>query len=249
MLQLNQRAGFFKDLKNNPQLQQQQQHVEDVLLPTAVRPFPSRVVSASLGTGHSGVLLENGHVHLFGQNVNGELGTGNNQPVCYGCTRPVKALLAKACVVVHILQLFDLKCTKLKHLICGDGFTMVGTLDNEIYFWGLRGGGGGSGDGAEEVSIETVLEEGSGKVYKMARTREGWQLSASVRTNVTILQPMLVLRFVPLPCQLYFALFPFWIGHLPCGQCRPQHWLCFSIKALDWLDRFGLFRQAGFLRC
>lgn len=100
MLQLNQRAGFFKDLKNNPQ---QLQHVEDVLLPTAVRPFPSRVVSASLGTGHSGVLLENGHVHLFGQNVNGELGTGNNQPVCFGCTRPVKALLAKACVVSLII--------------------------------------------------------------------------------------------------------------------------------------------------
>ncbi|KAL7079544.1 hypothetical protein ACQ4LE_001766, partial [Meloidogyne hapla] len=131
-LNLNQRSGFFKEIKkekqNNTLQGKKQQIVEDFLLPTAVRPFPRRVVSASLGNNHSGVLLENGHVHLFGLNSSGELGTGNTLPIS-DCSRPVKALINKACL----------------HLICGDGFTVVGTLDNELYFWGLRGGGGGRG--------------------------------------------------------------------------------------------------------
>jgi alpha-tubulin suppressor-like RCC1 family protein len=101
IFKLNQRIGFFRDMKNvGPPLQQ----VEDVLVPTAVKPFPSRVVSASLGLNHSGVLLENGQVHLFGHNGNGELGMGNKQPMPNNCTRPVKALLEKACVVGHSSQ-------------------------------------------------------------------------------------------------------------------------------------------------
>jgi len=72
--------------------------VDDALLPTAVRPFPRRVVSASLGNNHSGVLLENGHVHLFGLNSYGELGTGSTLPFC-DSSRPVKALINKACLV------------------------------------------------------------------------------------------------------------------------------------------------------
>src|SRR4051812_15399581 len=152
-LQLNQRIGFFKDLKNSPHPQQQQ--VEDVLVPTAVRPFPSRVVIASLGQSHSGVLLENGHVHLFGQNANGELGMGNNHQMPNNCTRPVKALMAKACVVSQQLGTIHPFHSHPQHLICGDGFTMVGTLENEIYFWGLKGEGGptteteGAGGGGE----------------------------------------------------------------------------------------------------
>ncbi|KAF7637946.1 Protein kinase domain-containing protein [Meloidogyne graminicola] len=123
-LNLNKRFGFFKEIKNEKQNNQgkKKQIIENALLPTAVRPFPRRVVNASLGNNHSGVLLENGNVHLFGLNSNGELGNGNILPVNEN-TRPVKGLINKACM----------------HLICGDGFTMIGTLDNEIYFWGLKG--------------------------------------------------------------------------------------------------------------
>lgn len=56
-----------------------------------------------------GVLLENGHVHLFGKNSMGELGTGNRQAMqLWMAYRPVKALVSKICV----------------QLICGNGFTM-----------------------------------------------------------------------------------------------------------------------------
>uniref|UniRef100_A0A1I8AWB2 non-specific serine/threonine protein kinase n=1 Tax=Meloidogyne hapla TaxID=6305 RepID=A0A1I8AWB2_MELHA len=153
-----------------------QQIVEDFLLPTAVRPFPRRVVSASLGNNHSGVLLENGHVHLFGLNSSGELGTGNTLPIS-DCSRPVKALINKACL----------------HLICGDGFTVVGTLDNELYFWGLRGGGGGRGE-KEENKIIKENNKPKVRAFRMAKTQEGWQLSATESVNITILQPILVLR-------------------------------------------------------
>lgn len=69
-------------------------------MPTAVRAFPSRVVDVCLGAYHSGVLLESGHVHLFGRNTYGELGVGNRQAASLGvANRPVKALLSKTCVV------------------------------------------------------------------------------------------------------------------------------------------------------
>ncbi|KAI1708403.1 protein kinase domain-containing protein [Ditylenchus destructor] len=118
-LNLNCRMGFFANMKDNDHWE-----VNNVTKPTPLKPFPSRVVDVSLGTSHSGVLLENGHVHVFGRNTDGELGVGNKQkmPNCMGY-KPVKALLSKACV----------------QLICGRGFTMAATLDNELYFWGSKG--------------------------------------------------------------------------------------------------------------
>ncbi|CAK5097325.1 unnamed protein product [Meloidogyne enterolobii] len=105
-LNLNKRAGFFKEMKKEQNtVQGKKQLVDDALLPTAVRPFPRRVVSASLGNNHSGVLLENGHVHLFGLNSYGELGTGSTLPFS-DSTRPVKALINKACLV-NIFSIFN----------------------------------------------------------------------------------------------------------------------------------------------
>uniref|UniRef100_A0A914KP54 non-specific serine/threonine protein kinase n=2 Tax=Meloidogyne TaxID=189290 RepID=A0A914KP54_MELIC len=183
-LNLNKRAGFFKEMKkeqNTNAVQGKKQLVDDALLPTAVRPFPRRVVSASLGNNHSGVLLENGHVHLFGLNSYGELGTGSTLPFC-DSTRPVKALINKACL----------------HLICGDGFTIVGTLDNEIYFWGLRGGGSEKGENEIIINDKKLTKDELNKLkvkaYRMAKTQEGWQLSATETVNITILHPILVLR-------------------------------------------------------
>lgn len=73
---------------------------------------------------------------------------------------------------------------------------MVGTLDNEIYFWGKKGGGGEE----EKISMEKMLKEGDSdgrrpsRVFQMAKTREGWQLSYQERIQVEIWQPVLVLR-------------------------------------------------------
>lgn len=192
-LLLNERVGgFFKELKKNLHPPAGAK-VENVLVPSAIKPFPSRVVSAALGANHTGVLLENGHVHLFGLNSSGELGTGNSQPMPPNCccNRPVKSLMAKACV----------------HLICGNGFTMVGTLDNEIYFWGKKGGnatddgeGGdgsgpdGSGQQQQQTSAGIMSAAKRAPVLQMERTQEGWQLSVQSSVNMTILQPFLLLR-------------------------------------------------------
>lgn len=44
------------------------------------------------------MLLENGHIHLFGRNLDGELGIGNKN-IGNGY-KPVKALLHKICLVI-----------------------------------------------------------------------------------------------------------------------------------------------------
>jgi hypothetical protein len=68
---------------------------------------------------------------------------------------------------------------------------MVGTLDNEIYFWGLKGEGG--------PTVETEGGEAGGnkasKIFQMAKTKEGWQMKANDHINVAIWQPILVLRW------------------------------------------------------
>ena len=103
------------------------------------------------------VLLENGHVHVFGRNKYGELGLGHRQPVDHWTAyRPVKALCAKTCVVSFILNRFFAMNVVVfpeaseeiiifpnnlvfQQLVCGSGFTTVATGDNELYFWGTRG--------------------------------------------------------------------------------------------------------------
>lgn len=54
---------------------------------------------------------------MFGRNSMGELGNGNRQTMqLWMAYRPVRALVSKVCV----------------QLICGDGFTMAATSDNEL---------------------------------------------------------------------------------------------------------------------
>uniref|UniRef100_A0A914PTL3 non-specific serine/threonine protein kinase n=1 Tax=Panagrolaimus davidi TaxID=227884 RepID=A0A914PTL3_9BILA len=53
-LNLNTRIGFFSHVKNT------QSEVENILIPTCMKAFNSRVVDVSLGSFHSGVLLESG---------------------------------------------------------------------------------------------------------------------------------------------------------------------------------------------
>uniref|UniRef100_A0A7E4W2J0 non-specific serine/threonine protein kinase n=2 Tax=Panagrellus redivivus TaxID=6233 RepID=A0A7E4W2J0_PANRE len=117
-LNLKTRFGFFAHLQNT------KDDSENILSPMAVKAFNTRVVDVRLGHFHSGVLLESGHVHVFGRNVYGELGVGHCQPCDSSAPfKPVKALMSKTCV-----QLF-----------CGDGFTVTATSDNELYFWGTKG--------------------------------------------------------------------------------------------------------------
>uniref|UniRef100_A0A914EB19 non-specific serine/threonine protein kinase n=1 Tax=Acrobeloides nanus TaxID=290746 RepID=A0A914EB19_9BILA len=182
-LNLNYRLGFFANVKHT------KSEIEDILTPTAVRAFPSRVVDVSLGPNHSGVLLESGHVHLFGRNTYGELGAGNRQPASLGMdNRPVKALLCKACV----------------QLICGNGFTMAATADNELYFWGSKG----VVQRKEEIMVEdleitrksiaTLDKGGSENSDRSKSAKKAWHWRKGGEKDdgeaETILLPTLVLR-------------------------------------------------------
>lgn len=113
-LNLAHRQGFFTRERGD--------NFGDVLTPTLLKAFPVRVVDVHLGEFHSGVLLESGEVFFMGRNVNFELGFGHSQSVAFSGLRPVKTLLTKAC----------------SKLACGDGYSLVGTTDNELYFWGMK---------------------------------------------------------------------------------------------------------------
>ncbi|XGW21232.1 hypothetical protein V3C99_004296 [Haemonchus contortus] len=111
-LNLAQRQGFFT--------RERKDKFSNILVPTIVKAFPNRVIDVHLGEFHTGVLLDSGEVFFMGRNTNFELGFGNSQPQCG--LRPVKTLLTKAC----------------SKLACGDGYSLVGTTDHELYFWGLK---------------------------------------------------------------------------------------------------------------
>ncbi|EFP13176.1 CRE-NEKL-1 protein [Caenorhabditis remanei] len=113
-LNLTQRVGFFAKEKKAP--------TDYINKPTILQGFPERVVDFSVGSYHSGVILESGQVMLFGRNDNTELGLGHNQKMAVRSVKPVKSLLHHACT----------------HVLCGDGFTLVSTTEQELYFWGRK---------------------------------------------------------------------------------------------------------------
>ncbi|KHJ97021.1 hypothetical protein OESDEN_03012 [Oesophagostomum dentatum] len=108
----------------------------NILLPTMLKAFPARVIDVYLGEFHSGVLLESGQVFFFGRNSYFELGLGNSQSCPFGGLRPVKTLLTKAC----------------SKLACGDGYSLVGTTENELFFWGSK-------NVQRRTSLETKCDE------------------------------------------------------------------------------------------
>ncbi|VDL63121.1 unnamed protein product [Nippostrongylus brasiliensis] len=108
-LNLAQRQGFFTRERND--------NFGDILLPTMLKNFQMRCEQYVFA-----VLLESGEVLFMGRNTYCELGFGHTQSVAFCGLRPVKTLLTKAC----------------SKLGCGDGFSLVGTAENELYFWGLK---------------------------------------------------------------------------------------------------------------
>uniref|UniRef100_A0A915D7Y2 non-specific serine/threonine protein kinase n=1 Tax=Ditylenchus dipsaci TaxID=166011 RepID=A0A915D7Y2_9BILA len=160
------RLGFFANVKNNLDCE-----VDNIMRPTPLKPFPSRVIDVSPGPSHSGVLLENGHVHLFGRNADGELGIGNRQVMAMWTPwKPVRALQCKACVQV----------------IC---FTMAATSDNELYFWAT--GASTKRDKADLNSSRCRSGERRPKNPKQAWGQWG---KAGTPDGLAVTQPTLVLR-------------------------------------------------------
>ncbi|EDO27207.1 predicted protein [Nematostella vectensis] len=76
-LGLNNRQGFLMQMKNLLN----KDPVKVTTTPTAVKALSRyRVVDMALGPTHSAVLVEPGHVHTFGSNQDGQLGSGNTKP-------------------------------------------------------------------------------------------------------------------------------------------------------------------------
>uniref|UniRef100_A0A0N5C326 non-specific serine/threonine protein kinase n=1 Tax=Strongyloides papillosus TaxID=174720 RepID=A0A0N5C326_STREA len=123
-LNITQRQGFFSSKKG---LKVDENSNKIIWEPTMLKNFPTRVVDAKIGKYHSGILLESGHIYMFGKNSNGELGIGSleckkSDISCNISHKPIKSLLTKGCIL----------------LLCGDNFSLTGTTD-ELYFWGSRG--------------------------------------------------------------------------------------------------------------
>ena len=95
-------------------------HVEKVLVPTRVRAVKNPIVDVAMGPNHTVCLTDMGKLISFGRNSEAQLGRGHARSV----TGPdfVKAMQNKEVTMVS----------------CGATFTVVGTNENVIYFWGTR---------------------------------------------------------------------------------------------------------------
>ncbi|XP_078386087.1 uncharacterized protein LOC144668207 isoform X2 [Cetorhinus maximus] len=95
--------------------------VEGRKVPTVVKALRNhRVRDVVLGPSHSIVLVEPGNIYTFGRNTEGQLGTGS--------TKPYK-------VPMHVKQLQHKTITAIS---CGETFSIVGTDDHSILFWGTK---------------------------------------------------------------------------------------------------------------
>ncbi|XP_059148769.1 uncharacterized protein LOC131935999 [Physella acuta] len=116
-LGLNNRQGFLMAMKNIFN----KTEVDGKNVPTPVRSLARhRVVVVSMGANHTAVIVEPGHVITFGKNSEGQLGNLNSKPSA--APVEVKTLEQKA---VNRVQ-------------CGEHYTVAGTKDHELYYWGLR---------------------------------------------------------------------------------------------------------------
>ncbi|XP_049779795.1 serine/threonine-protein kinase Nek8 [Schistocerca cancellata] len=90
-----------------------------ILLLKRVKSIPAKVHDISLGPNHTAVLMDNGAVITMGRNAEGQLGRGHCR-----VTGPA---------AVKVLA--DRVITFVK---CGPTYTVVGTSENAVYFWGTR---------------------------------------------------------------------------------------------------------------
>ncbi|ESO84092.1 hypothetical protein LOTGIDRAFT_54111, partial [Lottia gigantea] len=114
-LGLNNRQGFLMAMKN---IFNKVNHILDLsflLLRSLAR---HRVIDICMGAYHSAVIVESGHVYMFGRNSEGQLGTGNIKP---------------SNTIVEVKALHD-KC--INKVVCGEHFTVASTKDHELYYWG-----------------------------------------------------------------------------------------------------------------
>ncbi|XP_023209430.1 uncharacterized protein LOC111612447 [Centruroides sculpturatus] len=115
-LGLNEPSGFLMQMKHL----MIKTEVEKQLVPTRLRWLHRRVVSISMGATHTAILVEPGHIIMFGCNQYGQLGRGNVRK--NSSPSVVKSMQDK---VVTMVQ-------------CGNSYTVASTIENTVYFWGGR---------------------------------------------------------------------------------------------------------------
>lgn len=95
-------------------------HVDQLLVPTKVKSIKVPIVEIAMSVNHSVCLTDSGKVITFGRNSEAQLGRGHSR----NSFQPdfVKALIDKEVTMVS----------------CGATFTVVGTNENVVYFWGTR---------------------------------------------------------------------------------------------------------------
>ena len=95
-------------------------HIEKALVPTKVKSVKVPIVDLAMGPNHTVCITDAGKLITFGRNSEAQLGRGHAR----NAMTPdfVKTMMDKEVVMVS----------------CGATFTVVGTNENVIYFWGTR---------------------------------------------------------------------------------------------------------------
>ena len=96
---------------------------EKVLVPTRIKTIKERIVDVAMAPFHTVCLTEHGKVLTMGRNSEAQLGRGHTDCTS-GTSRPkqVKAMKDKEVTLIS----------------AGSTFTVVGTSENVLYFWGTR---------------------------------------------------------------------------------------------------------------
>ncbi|XP_063218501.1 serine/threonine-protein kinase Nek8-like [Bacillus rossius redtenbacheri] len=114
------KLGLHRAPRLFPLCPSKQAEVGRALELTRVRLGGARAVSVSLGADHTAVLTEAGQVLTLGRNSEAQLGRGHARP----CARPAL-----------VRGLADQRATMVQ---CGPTYTVAGTIENAVYFWGTR---------------------------------------------------------------------------------------------------------------
>lgn len=94
--------------------------------PTKVKFFDDKPLKyVYCGKSHSGALTEKGELYMFGKNVNGNLGIGNNKDFSY--------------LEPQLVQYFIDKDIKIKKFACSKKNTIALSEEGDVYVWGYGG--------------------------------------------------------------------------------------------------------------
>ena len=160
--------------------------VEQALVPTRVRSVRQGVSEVSMGTHHTACLTHSGQMVTFGLNTSGQLGRGHTKHT--SMPGLVKGMGERISCVVEV----------------GSTYTVCGTIDNVIHFWGTRhispvtrpstqdafGANFGRREGEEQQELDTDMMHGA----KVGEGEEGLSTAALRRHQDSILMRDVVLE-------------------------------------------------------